>query len=141
MLDDYGLRLLAEIGIDVYEPRTMPVAAAVPAPASRIVVACAPAVRTRFVDDIERALRAVGLQVQRHDGAAIEALSAAAAVVVLGGDLARALGAHLPAQRQRELEWVIVAEADVLARDAPAKRALWGEIKRVARACHGPSRA
>lgn len=141
MLDDYGLRLLAEIGIDVYVPRAMPVAAAVPSRAPRVVVACAPAGRTRFVDDIERALRSVGLQVQRHDGAATEALAAAAAVVVFGGDLARTLGAHLPAQRQRELEWVIVAEADVLARDALAKRALWGEIKRLARACSGPSRA
>ena len=47
---------------------------------------------------------------------------------------ARSLGASLPAQRQAALDWVIAADAEALARDAMGKRALWGEVKRLARA-------
>lgn len=144
MLDDYGLRLLAEIGVDVYVPRTSSAVApsasaaahvATPAEAAVVVVAGTSAARERLVETIEYALRTVGLEPRRDDGTNDDALAAAAAVLALGSDRARAVGARLTAQRQGELEWVVAAAVDELACDPAAKRALWGEIKRLARTC------
>jgi hypothetical protein len=147
MRDDYGLRLLAEIGIDVYVPRAAPAPAEMPmaSPTTHagqrvVLVSAAGQQRVKLVDQVERALRSAGLDARRQDGASIKSLADAHAVVVLGAALARSLGAVLPAPRQAALEWVIATDADTLAPDAVGKRALWGEIKRLARSRAGDRR-
>lgn len=141
MLDDYGLRLLAEIGVDVYVPKAVVAPAAgdaAPSPlrgSAVVVLSGAAGACERLVDAIECALRTVGLRPRRDQGTDVDACADAAAVLVLGNERARVLGVVLTAQRQGELEWVVTAAADVLARDPAAKRALWGEIKRLARTC------
>jgi hypothetical protein len=73
-----------------------------------------------------------------HAGASEEAaMSAAVGLVMFGDAQARAVGALLPAQRQRELGWVVGAELPVLAGDARAKRALWSELRRMTRSLLG----
>jgi len=63
--------------------------------------------------------------------------------VLFGDALARTVGAVLPAQRQREIGWVVTGELAVLARDAQGKRALWSELRRLVRkiSSEGASRA
>lgn len=152
MLDEYGLRLLTEMGVDVYLPR--PTASARPAADPAAPTTAAPAASVgasqlppdpfdilivghesapaRFLADLQRSCRLAGLAVQsRHSG--VDAIADARGLIVLGERLARELGAALPAQRQNEIAWVVAAAAPTLAGDAAAKRALWGEIKRLAR--------
>lgn len=152
MLDEYGLRLLAEIGVDVYLPR--PIAGGRPA-SDAPAIASAPAMpeatsrpgavaRTdiliighegappRFLADLQRACRLAGLAVQISH-ADVSAVADARGLIVLGERLARDLGAALPSQRQNEIAWVVASAATTLAGEAAAKQALWGEIKRLAR--------
>ena len=150
MLDEYGLRLLAEIGVEVYLPRaiagaqpasdpTAPApalagtaAAHAPVAASDILIVGHEAAPPRFLADLLRACRLAGLAVQgSHAG--VGEIADARGLIVLGERLARELGAALPAQRQNEIAWVVAAAATTLAGDAAAKQALWGEIKRLAR--------
>ena len=60
-------------------------------------------------------------------------LATARALVVFGEAQARAAGAALSAQRQSQIGWVVAASLQQLRGDALAKRALWGELKRVVR--------
>ena len=156
-MDDASLHRLAEIGIDVYLPRadhgaqaaaiepaaviaaTAEVAdVAAPALASPhglLLVAPAPTDAARALRaDIERALGFARVACRVLDAADEGVLAAAAALVVFGEAQARAVGALLPAQRQRELGWVVAGELAALAGDAVAKRALWSELRRAARA-------
>lgn len=164
MLDDYSLRLLAEIGIDVYVPRAeaaalarMPIADAparsdvqpgsaagafavkrVPrtdaAATAGILIVCEQHRDSRLPADLLRCLRMAGLDAAIADAGQVESISAAHGLLILGESLARTLGADMPAQRQNEIAWVVSNEPAVLAQSATAKRALWGEIKRLARA-------
>ena len=159
MLDDYSLRLLAEIGIEVYVPRTAVAAPAVqsaahqahdkpqagvaagsslpPAPAagaSTIRIVCSEARQGRLLDDLLRGLRMAGLDAAMADISRLEAVAAARGLLILGETLMRMLGAGIPAQRQNEMDWIISSEPAVLAGSAEAKRSLWGEIKRLSRA-------
>jgi len=61
------------------------------------------------------------------------ALGRARALVVFGETQARAAGAALSAQRQAQIGWVVAADVARFRGDALAKRALWGELKRVVR--------
>ena len=61
------------------------------------------------------------------------ALGRARALVVFGEAQARAAGAALSAQRQSQIGWVVASGTAQLRGDALAKRALWGELKRVVR--------
>lgn len=141
MLDDYGLRLLAEIGVEVYVPRAS--AATNTDAASPSVVPTANAAGVAFVcprdaggrlrGHVLLALRAAGLRVLDGDDVDLAGDRGVVGVVVLDEARARALGAGLSAPRHAELEWVISGEPAVLARSAASKRALWGEIKRLAR--------
>ena len=86
-----------------------------------------------LVADVMRTLRFARIgcaHASAHDDAA---LAAASALVMFGDRHVRAVGALLPAQRQREIGWVVSAELAVLARDASAKRGLWSELKRMMR--------
>ncbi len=158
MFDDYGLRLLAEIGVDAYVPRGSAVqapAALAPAQAgaaqparsadavadaaphvvaaTRVVVVFGSAPSPRLSADLLRTLRAARLDAVVAEAGDLAALDAARAWIVFGESVARGLGAQLPAQRLRAVEWVVAAEPADVARSAGAKRALWGEIKRLAR--------
>ena len=158
MLDDYSLRLLAEIGIDVYVPRAdvekhnsvQAAPAAVQSPASSagataaVASAAAPAFaeylilgavesQSRLCGELLRSLRMAGLNAAAVDLGRADAIAKARGLVVLGESLARSLGADMPAQRQNEITWIVSHAPDTLARNADAKRALWGEIKRLSR--------
>ncbi|SFN09464.1 hypothetical protein [Dokdonella immobilis] len=152
MLDEYGLRLLAEIGVDVYLPRAAArvqpasdATAPAPAPAlsdatsrqgadapTDILIIGHESAPTRFLADLQRACRLAGLAVQTSH-ADVGAIADARGLIVLGERLARDLGAALPAQRQNEIAWVVAGAAPTLVGEAAAKQALWGEIKRLAR--------
>ena len=155
MLDDYSLRLLAEIGIDVYVPRTASAsghdeptsvansfaagastATAFPhgsAESAGILILCGPSDDGRLRQDLLRALRMARLDAAIADAATPAAIAGARGLVVLGEALARRIGADLPAQRQNEIVWVVARELPALSQDAGAKRALWGEFKRLSR--------
>jgi hypothetical protein len=152
MLDEYGLRLLAEIGIDVYLPRAVaggqpashaPTNAQAPAlpeaairhdsvAASAILIVGHESAPARFLTDLQRACRLAGLSA-RTGACGVETIADARGLIVLGERLARDLGAAMPAQRQNEIAWVVAGAATTLVADAAAKQALWGEIKRLAR--------
>lgn len=164
MLDDYSLRLLAEIGIDVYVPRAeavtvvdKPVADAPTrtdlAPGSAVgrsgagrapqkhaaattgfLIVCARDRDSRLLGDLLRGLRMARLDAAIVDAGQVESIAAAHGLLILGESLARTLGAEMPAQRQNEIAWIVSNEPALLAQSATAKRALWGEIKRVSRA-------
>ena len=164
MLDDYSLRLLAEIGIDVYVPRVEaagianePAAHSVAAshesraagsaervtqinaakPAQFLIV-CAQDRDSRVIGDLLRGLRMARLDAAIADVGQVEIIAAARGLLILGESLARTLGADIPAQRQNEIGWIISSEPAVLAKSAVAKRSLWGEIKRLSRAQAAP---
>ena len=158
MLDDYSLRLLAEIGIDVYFPRdvagemaraddvhgtAIDVAGSAQiescAPAQRggfaqVLVLCGQAAGGRLEADLLRALRMARIEAALSDVDQLAKIAAAEGLIVLGESLARKIGAGLSAQRQNEITWVVAQEPAQLARSADSKRALWGELKRLARA-------
>lgn len=151
MLDDYSLCLLAEIGIDVYVPRAQaadpadkPIAQA-PVPSERMprmdasppanfLIVCARDQDSRLPGDLLRGLRMAGLDAAITNAGQVGTIAAARGLLILGESLARSLGAEVPAQRQNEIAWVVSHEPAVLAQSAAAKRALWGEIKRLSRA-------
>ncbi|HEY6942814.1 hypothetical protein [Dokdonella sp.] len=150
-MDDADLRRLAEIGIDVYLPRgparaacVEPVAAsmaaataaatAVPNAGGVVLLAEASGARAAaLLDGVKRALAFARVDCVRIDVVDEAALASASALVAFGDARARAAGAALSAQRQREIGWVVTAEPGLLAGDAHAKRALWSELKRIAR--------
>lgn len=171
MLDETSLRRLAEMGIDVYLPRQAgPAAAWLPAveveaaatlsarSSAHDVSADAP-VRSATADhagvlllaetgaagpllrDVQRALRFARIDSGLAASDDEAALGAAAGLIVFGDAQARAVGAVLPAQRQRAIAWVVSAELAALSRDAQAKRALWSELKRLVRALAAPAGA
>ena len=157
MLDDYGLQLLAEMGVDVYVPRGEPVGTASPASVSiaveetpaaadsvsaergtavvhaDVLILCAEQSQSRLLSDLLRSLRMSRLDAALASAEQSESIAAARSLIVLGESLARSLGAEMPAQRQNEIGWIVSHEPTALAQNADAKRALWGEIKRLAR--------
>lgn len=148
MLDEYGLRLLAEIGVDVYAPRS----AAAPAAASAdqavkaamaestvagrdadVLILGSKAGSSRLLGDLQRAFRFAGLRAGLAAAGDDAVLNDASSLVVLGESLARELGARMPAQRHKAINWIITSEPQALAASAAAKQGLWGEIKRLSR--------
>lgn len=154
MRDDASLHRLAEMGVDVYLPRSalrqgVAAPAAPTAPVQSAPVA-APVDAVLFADASSPAARALIADVVRSlkfarvacapDGADAEAVLAhAAAVIMLGAAQARRAGALVPAPRQREIAWVVADEPAALRGNVQARRALWSELKRIARglARHG----
>lgn len=154
MLDEGSLARLTEMGIDVYLPRVRgeppraqapehasapPVvaAAAIVATVRGGVVLVAPAAAPKpagLLADVARALRFARLDCTACEAPDEAALQEARAFVLFGEAQVRSLGARLPAQRQREVGWVVTGEAVALAGDAQAKRALWSELRRLVRA-------
>lgn len=154
MLDEGSLARLTEMGIDVYLPRVRgeppraqapetvsasvpPVVAAAAVVATVrggvVLVAAAPK-PAGLLADVARALRFARLDCTACEAPDEAALQEARAFVLFGEAQVRSLGARLPAQRQREVGWVVTGEAVALAGDAQAKRALWSELRRLVRA-------
>lgn len=156
MLDETSLARLAEMGIDVYVPRGTPglrasvIASALPpgdplpdraGPATHAVHGRVLVLATIggtghkvLMANVVRALRFARIETRPGDVDDEAALVAASALIVFGDTLVRGVGAVLPAQRQREIGFVVAGDLDTLAGDARAKRALWSELRRLARA-------
>lgn len=163
MLDEENLRRLAEMGIDVYVPRVAAQRAATIAPPARsganagwrataqsartddgmsaeqtqaavVLLADASSAGARgLIADVVRALGFASIACVCADARDEGALATASALVMFGDPEIRAAGAVVPAQRQREIGWVAVSELAALAGAGSAKRALWSELKRMAR--------
>ena len=145
-MDNAALRRLAEIGIDVYVPRRAdavpptgiggdPVETAPPrADGTVVLVADLASPRAvALVGAVERALAFARVACRRAGAADEAAFSTARALVAFGDAHARAAGRALSAQRQQDIVWVVTGEPAALAADAPAKRALWSELRRLLR--------
>ena len=87
----------------------------------------------RFFADVGRALAIARVASRLVDTPADDVLVDAVAIVAFGKQHARAAGARLPAQRQQSMAWVVSGEPAQLLGDALRKRALWSELRRVAR--------
>ncbi len=150
MLDEDNLRRLAEMGIDVYVPRKVTVHVGAAAPArdgaqstqESATLAHTPVVlladttssgARSLIADVVRALGFAQISCAHGDARDERVLANAHALVMFGGRQVLAAGALVPAQRQREIGWVATAELETLAHEGSAKRALWSELKRMAR--------
>ena len=155
MLDDAKLRLLGEMGIDVYVPRSArsvrgstrgpaPANAAGSSPAGglagtrarvALVARAQQGSETALLAQVQRALGSAGL-----DGVIGEAagprdvIGDAFGLVVFGKALAREVGAALPADRAKHVHWISAADVASIVGNADAKRALWSELRRMIRA-------
>ena len=142
MRDDASRARLVEMGFELYTPRGLRGAAsAEPAPARRRVALVARGEGgsgRMLVAEVARALAYARIDAAVvSDGARI---GEAAGVVVFGAALAREVEATLPAGRRERLAWAGVAGPGEIAGKAAAKRALWDELKRLARSLAGPPR-
>jgi hypothetical protein len=163
MRDEASLRRLAEMGVDVYLPRAAMRAVAEPpafatdaqahesmqqarpADAAAVLDAptAAPAVLLladvqsplagKLLGDVARALRFARIACVPARTRDEAELGTAVGLVMFGEAQARAVGAVLPAERQREMGWVVGAGLSALSVDATAKRALWSELRRMTR--------
>ncbi len=142
---------LAEMGIDLYLPRAAP-ARAEPEPAASAVTSMPqPALTAAGVcvlllhaggEDplllaVARALDFAGITSAQARADAQAPLAAAQALVVFGQAQVRAVGGLLSAAQQAQIGWIAVDEPAQLRGNALAKRALWGELKRVVRELRG----
>ncbi|MBN8726652.1 MAG: hypothetical protein J0H15_02980 [Xanthomonadales bacterium] len=152
MRDEASLRRLVELGIEPWALRgrgprdtavTSPAAASpvgdppiASTPAGGVLVLAKPGTpATRAIlADVLRALRLAGLEATL---AAADAggCAAAAAVLMFGQDAARRAGTGVSADRQRQIGWVVAPDLDDLIGNAPARRALWSELRRLAETC------
>jgi hypothetical protein len=139
---DARLARLEEMGFAVYLPRGLSRVASV-APTreasrsarARVVLLVredTPAART-LVAGVRRALAFA--QIESDVATAIDEprLGDAKGLVAFGEAFAREVGAKVSASRHAALAWASTAEAGAIAGDALAKRALWSELKRLAR--------
>lgn len=149
MRDEASLARLEEMGFAVYVPRGVRGTAATAAsPQSAMPSRDAhsgPRARVLLLAREEsKAARAVvagvkrALAFARIDGDVATAideqrLGDAKGLVAFGDAFAREAGVQVSATRQAGLAWVSTADADAIAGQPPAKRALWSELKRLAR--------
>jgi len=153
MLDDVSLLRLAEMGVDVYAPRSArrlgagelsahpsgvagSDASRVPERASARVVLLARAEDSRAKGLLAQVLRALALA--RVDGVVESAVDEArignaAGLVVFGDVLVRQAGAVLSAERRKNLQFIATRDSSEVAASGSAKRALWSELRRMVR--------
>ncbi len=137
MLDEAALRRLAEMGIDVYRPRAQPAPAGAGSAASDNGAATVYLLAEQADHPLLQALSCtftlagVGAVVARAQAGTD--LAGARALVAFGAAQARAVGGLLSARQQAAIGWVATGELAQLRGDALAKRALWGELKRLLR--------
>jgi hypothetical protein len=158
MRDEASLARLEEMGFVAYVPRGV-----------RRAVAEAPPVAERASSpanaDVPRGTRARVVLLAREDTAAARTLMAgvrralafaridsevasaideqrlgdATGLVAFGDAFAREAGVRVSASRQAALAWAATADAGAIAGQPLAKRALWSELKRLARAIRAAS--
>jgi len=153
MLDDARLRLLGEMGIDVYVPRSRSSASGTTIATAGGVVESATigaskgapahvALVARVQDASEKTLLAQArraLAFARIDGVIgdVSEISAvigdAPGLVVFVKNLAREVGAALPADRAQRVHWISAADVASIVCNGAAKRALWSELRRMIR--------
>lgn len=153
MLDDARVRLLGEMGIDVYVPRSKPAAlganVAVPTSAAESATLVAResaharvALVARVQETSEKTLLAHArraLAFARIDGVIGDTVDIGAVIgdapglVVFGKNLAREVGAALPADRAQRVHWISAADVASIVGNAAGKRALWSELRRMIR--------
>ena len=141
MRDDASRVRLEEMGFEIYVPRGMRAASGrdvlPPTAPERVRARVALIARTESAS--ARALLAQvarAFAFARIDAAvASDAANAgdAAGFVVFGASPGREIGMALPAERQKAVAWTTAAEPHEIAGSVAAKRALWSELKRVAR--------
>lgn len=150
MRDDASLRRLEAMGIEAYRlrrgrPPCADAAAAADAIASpddeaRDVATSASVralllvedARSRLIADVSRSL--AWLRVAARACAPTDPEVETADVLVAFGDACvRTAGARLPAQRQQAITWIAAPSPEALAGDSAARRALWSELRRLAR--------
>lgn len=132
MLDEASRRRLAEMGIDVYLPRASTPAAGASATAVAAVYVLTDSCEHELPRALARTLAFAGVAAGIARAQDAE-LAGASALVVCGPEQARAVGARLDAAQQAAIGWVATGALQHLAGDALAKRALWGELKRLLR--------
>jgi hypothetical protein len=150
MRDDASRARLEEMGFDLYVPRSARKAAAdvraVAAPQAADALASGSSRRQRvaliaradsakahaLLAQIARALAFARIDAAITPDAA--SIGDAAGLVVFGAALAREVGATVSADRQKTLEWVGAADLADIGRSVAARRALWSELRRLARA-------
>jgi hypothetical protein len=135
MRDDASRARLLEMGIELYVPRGVrSVAAAAAEPARKRVALIArdeSAAARALLAQVARALAFARVEAAVSSDA--KRIGGAAGLVVFGASLTREIGAALPAGRQPTIEWFGAAEPAEIAGNIAAKRALWSELKRLAR--------
>jgi hypothetical protein len=154
MLDEGSrLAVLAAIGIDVYRLRAADAqgdaswtAALAEHPAvaepARLVVGCVNGAgrNPSLARLLPQLLRSVGVadsaarRIETAADGSLTALPEAPAYLMIGAAAARACSAHLSIERQNALMLVVIDDEPAMAlRDAAAKRALWQQLKPLAR--------
>jgi hypothetical protein len=143
------------MGFAVYMPRGLRRAAAEPAPvapsrpsaavsrgarASVVLLARedTPAART-LLAGVRRALAFARIESDVASAIDEERLGDAKGLVAFGDAFAREVGVSVSASRQASLAWAAAADAGSIAGQPLAKRALWSELKRLARAVRAAS--
>ncbi len=135
MRDDASRARLEEMGFDIYVPR----AASAPAQSVPVVgsrarprVALLSRTESALLSQVARALAFARVDAAVAPGA--KRIGDAVGLVVFGESLAREIGAALPPGRKESMGWVGAAEPAEITGSVAAKRALWSELKRLARA-------
>jgi hypothetical protein len=147
MRDEASLARLEEMGFAVYMPRGMRrVAVAEPAPGAphvpasrdtrvRVVLLArddTPAARA-LLAGVRRALAFARIESDVASAIDEERLGDAKGLVAFGDAFAREVGVGVSASRQASLAWAAAGDAGSIAGQPLAKRALWSELKRLAR--------
>jgi hypothetical protein len=153
MLDDVSLLRLAEMGVDVYAPRSARRAAeqipanssaaagpkASPAPeralARVVLFARVEDPRAKgLLAQVARALAFARVDSAIESGVDETRIGDATGLVVFGDAFVRQAGAVLSADRRKSLQWIATGDGAEIAASGSAKRALWTELRRVIRA-------
>jgi hypothetical protein len=86
-----------------------------------------------LVAGVRRALAFARIESEVATAIDEQRLGDAKGLVAFGDAFAREVGVRVSASRQAALAWVATGEAAAVAAEAPAKRALWSELRRLAR--------
>ena len=143
MRDEASLARLEEMGFAVYVPRGIrsapsPAVSPQPVPSragARVVLIAredSKAARA-LLAGVKRALAFARLDVAVGSAIDEQRLGDAKGIVAFGDAFAREVGVGISATRQAALAWVATADAGTIAGQPLAKRALWSELRRLAR--------
>jgi hypothetical protein len=143
-IDAARLRMLEAMGVEVYALRvraSAPAASIAPGTAPRLAVVCARGVRAEarlacLFKHLPQtfAIAAEAIQwIEADANGELRAAPQAPACLVIGGAMARALGAQMSTAQQNSATIAVTAEPAQLPGSAADKRALWQALKPIAR--------